>query len=428
MSDEEIKLSFVRQAALEASIKSAEEIETEYNIFLDKITNDRESTIVSSIDTITQKRIKDIEGYLNRLQLFNQEEERLSKENLDTILGFDAAKARQRFRNISQLSKATKDQLKVEEQAIIDHKKIVIDNLEEERVEAVKVAKLKGEDVEAVEDSFRLAKINAEKEAQNEITRIQDEAISTNAQAMRASIQATQELFNMVIQDIQNRISANLESQIASISEVATQEQESLQEALDAGLISREEYDAKIKALNEKQAKEEKDAKKEAFKKQKEASIIQAVINTALAVSNALGTQPPVLAPLMAAIAGALGAAQIALISSQPTPQFAQGGLISGPGTGTSDDIPILASNGESIINARSTAAFLPLLDAINQAGGGQSMVPKSFTPASLSDNVAELSNVMKSKQQEQEISVSVKEINKVQRRVSVNERSGLVG
>lgn len=44
----------------------------------------------------------------------------------------------------------------------------------------------------------------------------------------------------------------------------------------------------------------------------------------------------------------------------------ATGGLLSGPGTGTSDSIVMRASHGEFVTNARATAANLPLLHAIN--------------------------------------------------------------
>lgn len=47
-------------------------------------------------------------------------------------------------------------------------------------------------------------------------------------------------------------------------------------------------------------------------------------------------------------------------------PGAAEGGLISGAGTGTSDSIPTLLSNGEYVVNARATSQFLPLLQAIN--------------------------------------------------------------
>ena len=59
---------------------------------------------------------------------------------------------------------------------------------------------------------------------------------------------------------------------------------------------------------------------------------------------------------------------------SEPPPKsmFAGGGIVSGSGTGTSDSIPARLSNGESVINARSTAQFGGLLSLINEAGGGK--------------------------------------------------------
>jgi hypothetical protein len=47
----------------------------------------------------------------------------------------------------------------------------------------------------------------------------------------------------------------------------------------------------------------------------------------------------------------------------------ASGGLITGAGTSTSDSIMANLSNGEYVVNARSTAAFLPLLTSINELG-----------------------------------------------------------
>jgi hypothetical protein len=51
--------------------------------------------------------------------------------------------------------------------------------------------------------------------------------------------------------------------------------------------------------------------------------------------------------------------------------KLAAGGIVSGPGSGTSDSIPTFLSNGESVVNAESTSMFSPLLSMINQAGGG---------------------------------------------------------
>lgn len=56
---------------------------------------------------------------------------------------------------------------------------------------------------------------------------------------------------------------------------------------------------------------------------------------------------------------------------------FATGGYVSGPGSGTSDSIPAMLSNGEFVVNAKATKKFAPLLSSINSgsfgkfAGGG---------------------------------------------------------
>lgn len=53
-------------------------------------------------------------------------------------------------------------------------------------------------------------------------------------------------------------------------------------------------------------------------------------------------------------------------LHSTPLPAFAGGGRITGAGTGTSDSIALWGSHGEFMVNARSTAQYLPLLEAIN--------------------------------------------------------------
>lgn len=67
---------------------------------------------------------------------------------------------------------------------------------------------------------------------------------------------------------------------------------------------------------------------------------------------------------------------QVSNNSTIPLPlSRATGGPVAGPGTATSDSIPAMLSNGEYVINAASTRAHLPLIEAINQnrlAEGGQ--------------------------------------------------------
>lgn len=73
---------------------------------------------------------------------------------------------------------------------------------------------------------------------------------------------------------------------------------------------------------------------------------------------------------ILSAGIGLLGFAKGGMVSDRPINNFirhyAEGGKITGPGTGTSDDILAWLSNNEFVVNAKSTSEFLPLLEAIN--------------------------------------------------------------
>lgn len=112
--------------------------------------------------------------------------------------------------------------------------------------------------------------------------------------------------------------------------------------ALIDGLAKqREGYLAETAVLARQQEEKEKIAKKEeALKKkqdalekkrkqqQKQASLVNSIINTALGVTQALGAFPPPASWILAAAVGAMGAAQTAMIASQ---KYANGGVLDGP-------------------------------------------------------------------------------------------------
>jgi hypothetical protein len=66
--------------------------------------------------------------------------------------------------------------------------------------------------------------------------------------------------------------------------------------------------------------------------------------------------------------------------------KLARGGVVTGPGSSTSDSIPAMLSAGESVINAQSTAMFAPLLSSINQMGGGARFADGGIAPYSSID------------------------------------------
>ena len=92
----------------------------------------------------------------------------------------------------------------------------------------------------------------------------------------------------------------------------------------------------------------------------------------------------PVRASIAAGIAIAQGLARAIQISKQKKPEVAAAdGMVVGQGGGRLDNIPVRVSNGESIINARSTSMFKPLLSAINQVGGGRKFASGGITGVS---------------------------------------------
>lgn len=58
-------------------------------------------------------------------------------------------------------------------------------------------------------------------------------------------------------------------------------------------------------------------------------------------------------------------------VSTVKSANFAEGGKVIGPGTGTSDSIPANLSNGEFVMTAKATKIFEPLLNVMNSIGAG---------------------------------------------------------
>ena len=104
-------------------------------------------------------------------------------------------------------------------------------------------------------------------------------------------------------------------------------------------------------------------------------ALAEIAINTGKALAAGIAQSQSVPFPAnIAAIATTVGAilANIATaINTVKSAKFATGGLVTGPGTGTSDSVPAQLSNGESVMTARATSMFAPILSSFNQMGGG---------------------------------------------------------
>ena len=119
------------------------------------------------------------------------------------------------------------------------------------------------------------------------------------------------------------------------------------------------------------------DESKEFVVLQRTLALAQILISQAVAIANAIekATAGSITVwDMIAQIAVGVTAVTTAMVqafTSLDSAKFASGGYIRGAGTSTSDSIPVRVSNGESIMNANTTAMFGGLLSSLNQLGGG---------------------------------------------------------
>jgi hypothetical protein len=130
--------------------------------------------------------------------------------------------------------------------------------------------------------------------------------------------------------------------------------------------------------IRQKYALKEKDIKRKQAEADKKKAMLDIVINTAVAVVKAFATTGPIAGPVFAAIVGALGLAQLALVAAQPIPKFEKGGAIpSSDIQGMISGKPhaaggvLIEAEGNEFITRRSQAMKgdnLGLLEAINMS------------------------------------------------------------
>lgn len=138
-------------------------------------------------------------------------------------------------------------------------------------------------------------------------------------------------------------------------------------------LAQREAEEKRLAREKEKREKELAKKEKQQRKLELKMQLIEGIANTAVSVTKALTWGWP-LGAIFAAIIGAMGAVQTAIIAKQMN-KLADGGVLGGKSHAQGGvKIPSLGvevEKGEAVINKRSTAKYLPLLDAINAEGNG---------------------------------------------------------
>lgn len=244
----------------------------------------------------------------------------------------------------------------------------------------------------------------AEKELQLKIQQLQDETFKKNEVATKKDVEMTkQQKKDLAISAVNSasqladslmQISRNqIQTELNEDKEKYDAQTQLLNDQLQLGIISQSNFNAQKSVLDSEYLAKEKELKEKQFKSNKASQLINATIATAVGVASALAAPPPV-GLIMAGIAGALGATQIALIASQPTPKFAKGlglknGIFggrphsSGGTKGTFEDgtqIEVEKDEAFFILNKNATP-YINQLSALNESTGG---IPLAKNGASL--------------------------------------------
>lgn len=250
--------------------------------------------------------------------------------------------------------------------------KIIQENAEIEKKTGIKTNEEKILiDKKANQETLKINQETFKAKSENELTETQKKTQKEATIVLGSAVQLTDALSQIA----QNRIANELNDEQNKNDE----KQALLQSQLDAGIISEAQFNTQKEQLDKDFKAKESKLKKEAFEKDKAANIIKAIMNTAVSVTASLPNVP------LSILSGVLGAIQVGLIASQPTPKFAKGGVFGGKSHsdgGTKgvfeDGTRIEVEKDESffILNKRATP-LISHLSNINQSTGGVPLMAK---------------------------------------------------
>lgn len=163
-------------------------------------------------------------------------------------------------------------------------------------------------------------------------------------------------------------------------------------------------------------------------------AVFQVFLAQAEAIANAVASAskapwfmlPITIASSIATVVAAIAQATQITDSAQ-TPKYASGGLVTGPGTGTSDSIPAMLSNGEAVMTAQAVNDWGAMLSAMNVASGGNAIQVSNLPQRN--DGMKGMERMMERVLMNMPAPiVSVVDINKGQKRVKVQNNLGKLG
>ena len=343
-----------------------QEIQTMYDTIGENADEfDKQKTTVFGFLKIKQlkQQLKQAEqGYQQTLQNIEQQYADLQAKLDNKEIDFNQFK--QAKQELKKLEKATKDSLKNTQNDLKNFSQTVAQNI----ADTVTMYMNQLYDVFQMFDDIMQQKYDNEQselDHQQEMLNQENDNLEKYYQKAQEITQKYSDNINGIEDELKN---ARGERRQFLIDQLAQQKEAQLGALENENEIQRqkEANEKKQEALKKKQ--DELDRKRR--KQQKLVNIASAVMSTSVAVTNALALQPFWVGIAMAAVAAAMGAAQIATISAQKI--YAKGGVIDGP-SHKQGGVKIKTKDGvsevegeEFITNKVTTQKNLPLMYYIN--------------------------------------------------------------
>jgi len=351
----------IRRVEAEAAAQQAI-LEIERQAIMAKMANapvgskERESLVIGldANDDAVEKVLRELQLKKTEITVgFNIDNDSLA--GLDTIAGVE--------RKISEeqqaLAKATTDQQRdAIRQRIEDHKAALIQ-------------------MSYSEDQFRRDVYTGMKDLFSQVTQLINQNIQQDADTKLQQLDTTYQVRDERIRADQEAALNKLQAEQDQV--LAEAKSSAQRTAINKNYTEQKKKKKKQYAAAAAESERSKEAaarqiKLEAFEAQKKLSYLTATINIAEGITRILATVPPPFNVPLIAMTAASGAIQLAAIANSK-PGFKDGGvfrsdgLVRGPGGPEDDAVNARLSDGEFVVNARSTSLYLDLLKAINSGG-----------------------------------------------------------
>ncbi|MBD2704412.1 hypothetical protein IC229_27475 [Spirosoma sp. BT702] len=286
-----------------------------------------------------------------------------------------------KVRKLAIRAKAIKDQKALDQQELEKAKSDAL-AISEAKLNAVVAGSKKELQVqkEILQKKYEL-EIATGKKTEDELKRLKEKNNEDNKKLDKAYSDGLVDDIINTVSLAKDTLSTLFEAQSAAIFSALDKQQEAALRSAGTNADLRARIEEKYQAKREQ-------LEKEAARRRQKIASIENLIATATATTEALKlfAKNPVLGAITEALILTKAFAAQSLIDAQTFAKGGvadyvrryvsdgQGGLVRGPGSGTSDSIPARISNGEAIINARSTAQFYNELSAINSYNGNGRM------------------------------------------------------